>query len=74
VDVERFEAMVADGRHALADGDAAAPASGWLSTGAVARGAARRSGIEPFAQARSRVRRSPPAALEDRIDADLMLW
>ena len=75
VDVERFEAMAADARRALAEGDAAR-ASGLLEA---ALGLWRGEPLadlayQPFAQREiARLEEARLAALEDRIEADLML-
>jgi YVTN family beta-propeller protein len=72
-DVDRFEALVAEGRRALQGGDA-------LTAGAVLREALAQwrgpalmdFAYEPFAQSEiARLEESRLAALEDRIDADL---
>ena len=75
VDAERFEAMVADGRHALADGDAAGARELLGSALGLWRGEALADlAYEPFAQGEiARLEEARLAALEDRIDADLML-
>ena len=75
VDVDRFEAMAADARRALADGDASR-ASELLET---ALGLWRGEPLadlayEPFAQGEiARLEEARLAALEDRFEADLML-
>jgi DNA-binding SARP family transcriptional activator len=75
VDAERFEAMVADARHALADGDAAGARELLGSALGLWRGEALADlAYEPFAQGEiARLEEARLAALEDRIDADLML-
>jgi YVTN family beta-propeller protein len=75
VDAERFEAMVADARRALADGDAAGARELFGSALALWRGEALADlAYEPFAQGEiARLEQARLAALEDRIDADLML-
>jgi YVTN family beta-propeller protein len=73
LDVDRFETLVAQGRHALEEGDA-------LTAGAVLREALALwrgppladFAYEPFAQSEiARLEEARLAALEDRIDADL---
>ncbi|HEX4672975.1 MAG TPA: BTAD domain-containing putative transcriptional regulator, partial [Solirubrobacteraceae bacterium] len=75
VDAERFEAMVADGRHALADGDAKRARELLGSALELWRGEALADlAYEPFAQSEiARLEDARVGALEDRIDADLML-
>jgi YVTN family beta-propeller protein len=75
VDAERFEAMVADARQGLADGDAAGARELLGSALALWRGEALADlAYEPFAQGEiARLEEARLAALEDRIDADLML-
>jgi YVTN family beta-propeller protein len=75
VDAERFEALVADARHALADGDAAGARELLGSALALWRGETLADlAYEPFAQSEiARVEEAHLAAVEDRIDADLML-
>jgi len=75
VDAERFEAMAADGRRALADGDAARARE--LLDGALGlwRGEPLADlAYEPFAQREiARLDEARLATLEDRIEADQML-
>jgi YVTN family beta-propeller protein len=75
VDAERFEALVADARHALADGDAAGARELLGSALALWRGETLADlAYEPFAQGViARLEEVRLAALEDRIDADLTL-
>jgi YVTN family beta-propeller protein len=75
VDAERFEAMVADGRHALAAGDAAGARAQLGSALGLWRGEALADlAYEPFAQGEiARLEEARLGALEDRIDSDLML-
>jgi YVTN family beta-propeller protein len=75
VDAERFEAMVADGRQALADGDAAGARELLGSALGLWRGEALADlAYEPFAQAEvARLEEARLGALEDRIEADLVL-
>jgi YVTN family beta-propeller protein len=75
VDAERFEAMVGEARRALADDDV--PRARELLDGALSlwRGEALADlAYEPFAQGEAaRLEEARVGALEDRIDADLML-
>ena len=73
LDVDRFEALVAEGREALERGDALTAASVLREGLGVWRGPALADfAYEPFAQAEiARLEASRLAALEDRIDADL---
>jgi YVTN family beta-propeller protein len=73
LDVDRFEALLAEGRGALARGDAPTAASVLREGLGVWRGPALADfAYEPFAQAEiARLEASRLAALEDRIDADL---
>ena len=75
VDAERFERLVADGRQALADGDAASARERFTAALALWRGDALADlAYEPFAQDESsRLAEERIAAIEDRIDADLQL-
>jgi YVTN family beta-propeller protein len=72
-DVDRFEALVAEGRAALEDGDALTGAAVLREALAVWRGPALSDFVyEPFAQSEiARLEEARLAALEDRIDADL---
>jgi DNA-binding SARP family transcriptional activator len=73
LDVDRFEALVAQGREALEQGDALTAAAVLREALGVWRGPALADfAYEPFAQADiARLEESRLAALEDRIDADL---
>jgi YVTN family beta-propeller protein len=75
LDAERFEGIVADARRALADGDAAGARELLSSALGLWRGEALADlGYEPFAQAEiARLEEARLGAVEDRIDADLML-
>ena len=75
VDVERFEAMAADARRALADGDAARAHEVLDAALGLWRGEPLADlAYEPFAQREiARLEDARLAALEDRIEADLML-
>ena len=75
LDADRFEGMVADARRALADGDAAGTRELLGSALALWRGEALADlGYEPFAQAEiARLEEARLGAVEDRIDAELML-
>ena len=75
VDAERFEAMVADARRALADGDASAARESLGSALGLWRGEPLADlAYEPFAQREiARLEEARLAALEDRFDADLAL-
>jgi YVTN family beta-propeller protein len=75
VDAERFEALVAEARRALADGDAVGARRLFGSALALWRGEALSDlAYEPFAQGEvARLEEARLGALEDRIDADLML-
>ena len=75
VDAERFEAMVADARRALAAGDASAARELLGSALGLWRGEPLADlAYEPFAQGEiARLEEARLAALEDRIDADLAL-
>ena len=75
LDVDRFEALVAQGREALEQGDALTAAAVLREALGVWRGPALADfAYEPFAQAEiARLEESRLAALEDRIDADLAL-
>ncbi len=75
VDVARFEAMVAEGRQALRDGDPAIASKRLSSALALWRGDPLSDfAYEPFAQSEiARLEELRLAALEDRIDADLAL-
>ena len=76
VDVDRFEALVAEGRRALQAGDARAASERLREALALWRGPPLADfAYEPFAQGDDRdgSRRQRLAALEDRIDADLAL-
>ena len=75
VDAERFEALVADARHALADGDAAGARELLDSALGLWRGEPLADlAYEPFAQGEvARLKEARLAVLEDRIDADLAL-
>ena len=75
VDAERFEALAADARHALAGGDAAGARALLGSALALWRGEALADlAYEPFAQGEiARLEEARLAALEDRIDVDLVL-
>jgi YVTN family beta-propeller protein len=75
VDAERFEAMVADGRVALADDDALRARELLCSALELWRGDALADlAYEPFAQGEiGRLEEARLRALEDRIDTDLML-
>ena len=72
-DVDRFEALVARGRRALADGDALTAGAVLREALAVWRGPALSDfAYQPFAQAAiARLEESRLVVLEDRIDADL---
>jgi YVTN family beta-propeller protein len=72
-DVDRFEALVAQGRQALEQGDALTAAAVLREALRVWRGPALADfGYEPFAQPEiARLEEARLAALEDRIDADL---
>jgi YVTN family beta-propeller protein len=74
VDAVRFEALVTDARHALANGDAAGARELLGSALELWRGEALADlAYEPFAQAEiTRLEGARFAALEDRIEADLM--
>jgi DNA-binding SARP family transcriptional activator len=75
VDVHRFERLVADGRAALSSGDPAAAAERLREALGLWRGAALADfAYEQFAQPEiARFEEARAAALEDRIDADLVL-
>jgi YVTN family beta-propeller protein len=75
VDAERFEALVADGRRALADGDAERARELLDAALGLWRGEPLADlAYEPFAQDEiARLEEARLAALEDRIDADLAL-
>jgi DNA-binding SARP family transcriptional activator len=75
VDAERFQALVADGRRALGDGDPARTRELLGAALALWRGEALADlAYEPFAQREiARLQETRLAALEDRIDADLAL-
>jgi YVTN family beta-propeller protein len=75
LDAERFEVMVADARHALAEGDAKRARELLGSALGLWRGQALADlAYEPFAQGEiARLEDARVGALEDRIDADLML-
>jgi DNA-binding SARP family transcriptional activator len=75
VDVGRFEALRAEGRRALADGDAARAKERLCSALELWRGEPLADfAYEPFAQAAiGRLQEARVAALEDRIEADLAL-
>ncbi len=75
VDVERFDGMVGDARHALAVGDAAGARRLLGSAFALLRGEPLADlAYEPFAQAEiARLEEACLGALEDRIECDLML-
>jgi YVTN family beta-propeller protein len=72
-DVDRFEALAAEGRRALEDGEALTAAAVLRGALAVWRGPALADfAYQPFAQAEiARLQESRLAVLEDRIDADL---
>jgi YVTN family beta-propeller protein len=72
-DVDRFEALVAEGRRALEDGDALTAGAVLREALAVWRGPALSDfAYQPFAQAEiARLEESRLVVLEDRIDADL---
>ena len=74
-DLDRFESLVADGRRALADGDAQGAAARLREALGVWRGPPLADfAYRPFAQSEiARLEESRLAALEDRIDADLAL-
>ena len=75
LDVDRFEALVAQGRGALEQGDALTAAAVLREALGVWRGPALADfAYEPFAQSEiARLEEGRLAALEDRIDADLAL-
>jgi DNA-binding SARP family transcriptional activator len=75
LDLERFERLVADGRAALAAGDAATAADRLREALGLWRGPALSEfAYEPFAQGEiARLEEARMAALEERIDADLAL-
>ena len=75
LDADRFEGMAADARRALADGDAAGARELLGSALALWRGEALADlAYEPFAQAEiARLEERRLGAVEDRIDAELML-
>jgi YVTN family beta-propeller protein len=72
-DVDRFEALVAQGRRALEDGDALTAGAVLREALAIWRGPALSDfTYQPFAQSEiARLEEARLAALEDRIDADL---
>src|SRR5207248_909868 len=73
LDVDRFEALVAQGRGALEQGDASTAAAVLREALEVWRGPALADfAYEPFAESEiARLEESRLAALEDRIEADL---
>lgn len=75
VDVDRFESLLAEGRAALRDGDPQRADQRLREALGLWRGPALADFVyEPFAQAEiARLEEARLAALEDRIDADLML-
>ena len=75
VDADRFEAMAADARRALSDGDAARAREVLDGAMGLWRGEPLADlAYEPFAQGEiARLEEARLSALEDRIDADLML-
>ena len=75
VDAERFGEMAADARHALADGDAAGAREILVDALALWRGEPLADlAYEPFAATEiARLNAARVAAIEDRIDADLLL-
>jgi YVTN family beta-propeller protein len=75
VDAEQFEALVADGRRALADGDVAGARERLGSALELWRGEALADlAYDPFAQGEiARLEDARLAAVEDRIEADLLL-
>jgi YVTN family beta-propeller protein len=75
LDVDRFEALVAEGRRAREQGDSLTAAALLREAEGVWRGPALADfAYEPFAQSEiARLEESRLAALEDRIDADLAL-
>ena len=75
VDVDRFEGLVAEGRTALAEGDAKLASGRLREALALWRGPALADFVyEPFAQSEvARLEEERLAALEDRIEADLAL-
>ncbi|HKR99681.1 MAG TPA: BTAD domain-containing putative transcriptional regulator, partial [Candidatus Dormibacteraeota bacterium] len=75
LDVDQFERLAGEGRHALATGDAATAAARLRDALAIWRGPALADvTYEQFAQAEiSRLEEARLASLEDRIEADLGL-
>ena len=75
IDVDRFESLVAEGRRALQGGDARSAAARLLEGLALWRGPPLADfSYEPFAQSEiARLEEARLGALEDRIDAELML-
>src|SRR5919198_2788333 len=74
LDLDRFERLVADGRAALADGDAVLAAERLAEADAIWRGPALAEfASEPFARPEgARLEELRLAALEERLDADLL--
>jgi DNA-binding SARP family transcriptional activator/predicted ATPase len=75
VDLFRFERLVGAGRSALAAGDPSGAAEALRTALALWRGPALAEFDEPFAQTEARrLEELRLAALEERIEADLLLW